>query len=196
MILTIGHSNHPIERFLALLKQHGVETLADVRSVPFSRFNPQFNRKPLEAALAAEGIHYLFLGEELGARSTDPTCYDGDRVNYAKLAATASFRRGIERVSSESQSRRVALMCAEREPLDCHRTILVTRELERAHVPVAHILADGMLEPHERTRERLLELQKLPSDDLFADHESLINAAYDARAAQIAYVRPSGHARR
>src|ERR1700730_12916411 len=104
MIYTIGHSKHPIERFVALLQQHGIDALADVRSTPYSRFNPQFNREKLQASLAAAGIRYVFLGEELGARSKDASCYDEEgRVSYAKLAQTAPFRAGIERLLTGMQ---------------------------------------------------------------------------------------------
>jgi uncharacterized protein (DUF488 family) len=191
MIYTIGHSKHPIERFVALLQQHGVDALADVRSTPYSRFNPQFNRGKLQASLATAGIRYVFLGEELGARSKDASCYDEEgRVSYAKLAQTAPFRAGIERLLTGMQQHRIAIMCAEREPLDCHRTILVSRELERAGVPVTHILQDGSLEPHRQTMTRLASDLKLASTDLFRTPDELIEDAYERQGSRIAYVRP------
>ena len=186
-VFTLGHSNHAIEHFLSLQKMHGVELLVDVRSTPFSRFNPQFNRQRLDASLRAVGMGYLFLGDELGARSPDDACYDeGGRVSYSRLAQTDLFRRGLRRVIEESGSKRVALMCAEREPLECHRTILVTRELEKDQVPVVHIRADGTLEPHRQVMERLVESLGLAGPDLFADP---IEAAYEAQGRKIAYVR-------
>src|ERR1700761_2666928 len=101
MIYTIGHSNHSIEQFVALLKRHEITALADVRSTPYSRFNPQFRRESLQTSLAGVGIQYVFLGEELGARSRDPEVYDLDgRVSYLKLAATALFKKGIERLKN------------------------------------------------------------------------------------------------
>jgi uncharacterized protein (DUF488 family) len=191
MIYTIGHSKHPIERFVALLQQHGVDALADVRSTPYSRFNPQFNREKLQASLAAAGIRYVFLGEELGARSKDTSCYDEEgRVSYARLARTAPFRTGIERLLTGMQQHRIAIMCAEREPLDCHRTILVSRELERAGVPVTHILQDGSLEAHRQTMTRLASDLKLASMDLFRTPDELIEDAYEKQGSRIAYVRP------
>ena len=192
MIYTIGHSKHPTERFVALLQQHGIDALADVRSTPYSRFNPQFNREKLQASLAAAGgIRYVFLGEELGARSKDASCYDEEgRVSYAKLAQTAPFRAGIERLLTGMQQHRIAIMCAEREPLDCHRTILVSRELERAGVPVTHILQDGSLEPHRQTMTRLASDLKLASTDLFRTPDELIEDAYEKQGSRIAYVRP------
>jgi uncharacterized protein (DUF488 family) len=188
-VFTLGHSNHPIEDFLALLRPHQIQVVADVRSTPFSRFNPQYNRQRLEASLRAEGIDYLFLGEELGARSSDPNCYDGDRVSYAKLAATESFKRGLRRVIEESQTRRVALMCAEREPLDCHRTILVSRELSKENVPVMHIRADGTLEDHRHVMQRLVAALDLGGPDLFETADDPFEAAYEAQGRRIAYAR-------
>ena len=195
MIYTVGHSNHPIERFTALLQQHGIGAVADVRSTPYSRFNPQFNREALKAALASVGIQHVFLGEELGARSKDPACYEGDRVSYAKLAASQPFRRGLERLLTGMHEHRIALMCAEREPLECHRTILVARELERAGVPVTHILQDGSLEQHRHAMERLAASLKLTGTDLFRSRDDLVEEAYEAQAARIAYVK-AGSARR
>jgi uncharacterized protein (DUF488 family) len=190
MLYTIGHSNHPIDRFIALLQQHGIDAVADVRSTPYSRFNPQFRKERLQTALTHAGIKYVFLGEELGARSKDPACYDASgRVSYVRLAATDLFRRGIERLLTGMQNHRIALMCAEREPLDCHRTILVARELERAGAPINHILADGSLEPHRHAMERLASNLKLAETDLFRTPDELIEDAYDKQGSQIAYVR-------
>jgi uncharacterized protein (DUF488 family) len=187
MIYTVGHSNHPIERFIALLQPHGISALADVRSTPYSRFNPQFRREKLQAALAAAGIQYVYLGAELGARSEDPGVYDADgRVSYALLAKTDLFRRGISRLKTGMADHRIAIMCAEREPLDCHRTILVSRELVRENVLVTHILADASLEPHERAMERLVASLKLPAADLFGDPAE---RALDLRASQMGYVK-------
>ncbi len=189
-IFTIGHSTHPIEKFVGLLQQHDIQVVADVRSTPFSRFNPQFNRASLAYSLASAGIRYEFLGEELGARSSDPGCYENGRVSYARLAATPLFRRGLEHVRDVARTQRVAMMCAEREPLDCHRTILVTRELERAGTTATHILADGTLEPNRHAMGRLIDRLKLPRDDLFSESTELMDAAYDAQAAKVAYAPP------
>jgi uncharacterized protein (DUF488 family) len=191
MIYTIGHSKHPIERFVALLQQHSIDALADVRSMPYSRFNPQFNKEKLQGSLGTAGIRYVFLGEELGARSKDVSCYDEDgRVSYASLARTALFQSGIERLLTGMQQHRIAIMCAEREPLDCHRTILVSRELEKAGVPVTHILPDGSLEPNRQTMTRLASDLKLASTDLFRTPDQLIEDAYEKQGSRIAYIRP------
>lgn len=171
-ILTIGHSNHPQETFLGLLERHRVTALADVRSTPWSRFNPHFNRKRLAAALAARGIEYLYLGRELGGRPDDPACYEEGRIRYDRIARTERFREGVDRVVRGAAEHRVALMCAEREPLDCHRTLLVGQALHTRGTEVAHIHADGRLEPHSGAMDRLLARTGLdPGDDLFRRHE-------------------------
>lgn len=185
-IFTVGHSNHPMEKFLGLLQQHGIDVLADVRSTPFSRFNPQFNRGKLEESLREVGIRYEFLGEELGARSRDPALQEGGKVSYVKLAASALFQRGLTHVLNEARTQRVAIMCAEREPLDCHRTILVGREAERAGASVTHILAGGSLEENRHALERLAVKLKVPQGDLFQDEEQRLQSAYAKQATRIA----------
>ncbi len=190
MIYTIGHSKHKIERFVALLRQHAIDVVADVRSTPYSRFNPQFNREKLQAALADCGIRYVFLGDELGARTKDTACYDeAGRVSYAKLAATPSFRHGLDRLLAGMREHRIAIMCAEREPLECHRTILVARELEKVGAPITHILQDGSLEPHQEAMKRLATELQLVGTDLFRTPAELIEEAYETQGARIAYVR-------
>lgn len=185
-VFTIGHSTHPIERFIALLKQHSVTAVADVRSSPYSRFNPQFNRETLERTLKESGIAYVFLGRELGARSQDSACYENGKVQYGRLAKTEAFRAGIERVRQGSESHHIALMCAEKEPLDCHRTLLVSRALESTGTPVMHILADGREEPHPDTMKRLIQMLGLLGNDMFP--EELIDEAYLLQERRIAYV--------
>ena len=184
-IFTIGHSNHSLEAFLTLLAQHEVNAVGDVRSAPYSRFCPQFNREVLTATLKAGNIRYSYLGRELGGRSDDPACYAGGRINYDLVARTEVFREGIARVVGGAARYRIALMCAEKEPLDCHRTLLVARELVTRGVDVAHILAGGELEPHERTMDRLLG----PTHDLFQPREESLARAIARQARRIGYVR-------
>ncbi len=201
-VLTIGHSAHPIEAFVELLKRHAVNVLADVRSAPYSRFHPQFNREALATALEGAGIQYVFLGRELGARSDDPACYESGRVQYDRLERTDLFQQGLERVIRGAGRYRVALMCAEKEPLDCHRTLLVARALVRRGVCVQHILPDGRLEEHANTLRRLLEKKgsegqlELPLDTTKPERERLEEAVAE-QAKRIAYVdeRLAGEAR-
>lgn len=187
-VLTVGHSNHSIERFIGLLTLNGVTAVADVRSHPYSRFSPSFNRDPLASALKQQRVAYVFLGRELGARSEDRTCYENGRVQYRRLAATPLFKAGMQRVIDGAQAHRVALLCAEREPLDCHRALLVSRELEGVGVQVAHVHADGSVESHAAAMARLLELLRMPNADLFRSRDELIADAYAAQEQRIAYV--------
>lgn len=189
-VFTIGHSNHPLERFLALLKQHEVTALGDVRSQPYSRFHPQFNRESLNRELQKAGILYVFLGDELGARSKDPGCYEQGRVQYERLAATGLFQRGLDRVREVMRSHRVALMCAEKEPLECHRTILVSRHLAAAGIAVQHILPDGALKSHSEALDRLIGRLGLSPADLFRTREEIVAEAYRIQGERIAFTLP------
>ena len=190
-IFTIGHSTHNAETFAALLQKHQVEALADVRSSPFSRFNPQFNQEALEQLLKANGIRYVFLGKELGARSEDRSCYVRGRVQYSRLAQTALFRGGINRVLQGATKYRVALMCAEKEPLECHRTLLVAKALAAQGQRVLHIHADGHLETHEAAMERLLKMTGVPDEDMFLSKDELLAKALARQEEQVAYVEES-----
>lgn len=187
-VLTIGHSNHSLDAFVSLLQQHSVTAVADVRSAPYSRFTPHFNKEALQRALKEHGIRYVFLGRELGARSEDRSCYENGRVLYARLALTDVFRSGIERVLRGAGEQRIALMCAEKDPLDCHRTLLVARALEEHGVAVEHILPDGGIESHGEAMLRLLDLLGLPRRDLFHSTEDLIKDALVRQEERIAYV--------
>jgi len=191
VLYTIGHSTHAADKVLEFLREHHVTAIADVRSAPYSRMNPQFNRDLFSSRLNEDGIAYVFLGPELGARSQDPSCYVDGRVQYDRLAGTSLFQRGLERVLQGMDSHRVALMCAEKDPLKCHRTILVCRHLVSRGLEVTHILEDGQLESHEDGLSRLLEELGLPERDLFRSRSEIIEEAYTRRGQQIAYVEPS-----
>lgn len=160
-LYTIGHSNHDIDTFITLLKQHGVTALADVRSTPYSRYMPHFCQKPLKAALENAGIRYVFLGRELGARPDDESCYVDGKALYERIAATDAFAKGLDRVVTGSQKFDVALMCAEKDPLTCHRAVLVCQHLKQFSLEINHILSHGNLEPHSHLEERMLKLNGL-----------------------------------
>lgn len=186
-VLTIGHSTHEQGRFIALLKQHRITALCDVRSTPYSRVNPQFNRESLKEALRGSGIAYVFVGDELGARSKDPTCYERGKVQYDRLAQTDLFRRGIERVREGASKYKLVLMCAEREPLECHRTILVARHLSISGLEIQHVHADGRLESHADALSRLARMLNLSEHDMFHSREEVFDDAYRRQEERIAY---------
>ena len=170
-IYTIGHSNHPIERFVELLRGAGIEAVLDVRSVPQSRHFPQFGRKRLEETLASNGIDYVFLGDALGGKPKDPAVRRNGVVDYQLVAATPLFQDGLTRVAQEGAARRVALMCAEKAPMDCHRTVLIARHLAGRGHEVTHVLADGTAKSHAEIEEELLR-RYAPADDLLLAAES------------------------
>jgi uncharacterized protein (DUF488 family) len=150
-LYTVGHSNHSEQKFLDLLHQHGIEVLVDVRSQPFSRYNPQYNDSNLKRAVEAAGIRYLFLGEELGGRPGGEEFLDeAGHALYHRMAESPAFLAGIERLQRGIEEHRVAIMCSEEDPAVCHRHLLVTRVLCDRGVPVLHIRGDGRLETEEQ----------------------------------------------
>jgi len=188
-LYTIGHSNHDIHQFLDLLRTHDITAVADVRSSPYSKFNPQFNRESVQKALKENRIAYVFLGAELGPRSEDPACYVDGKVQYTRLVATEIFRRGIERLQTGMKTHRIALMCAEKDPITCHRMILVCKALRPEPIEIAHILEDGRIETLAESELRLLRELKMPQLRLFEKPEDLILRAYQAQGERIAYIR-------
>ncbi|MEK8089211.1 DUF488 domain-containing protein [Thermithiobacillus plumbiphilus] len=187
VLFTVGHSTHPIEVFVGLLKQHGITALADVRSHPYSRHFPQYSQEALKAALAREQIAYVFLGKELGARSENPACYRQGKVQYELLAKEPQFAVGLERLRAGIERFRITLMCAEKDPLDCHRAVLVARRVFESGTPVEHIHADGHLEKHAEMEARMLDLLKMSDADMFRSREEILVDAYRIRGEQIAY---------
>lgn len=188
-VLTIGHSNHSPAAFRALLQEHGVAAVADVRSAPYSRYAPHFNHDVLKDALERAGIAYLFLGGELGGRPADRSCYDdAGRVCYDRVAAADFFDDGLRRIIRQADDRRLALLCTEKEPLACHRTLLVARALTERGLAVKHIHANGNLESQAAAMDRLLALFHLPPNgDLFRSREEIVADALTRQARRVAY---------
>lgn len=190
VVHTVGHSTHSADALLALLAAHRINAIADVRSAPYSRFQPHYNREPLQGLLRDRGIHYVFLGDALGGRSRSAADYEDGRVVYARLAKSAAFQVGIDRLVTGATHYRIAVLCAEKEPLECHRTLLVARELDRRGCPVAHIHGDGAVESHDQAMSRLMEMHGIAGDSLFDTREQLIQHACDLQEKRIAYVDP------
>ncbi|HLP87424.1 MAG TPA: DUF488 domain-containing protein [Nostocaceae cyanobacterium] len=156
-LFTIGHSNHTIEAFIGLLNKHQITALADVRSHPYSRYLPHFNKSQLQNNLKTANIHYVFLGQELGARPNNPECYIDGKVVYEKIAETESFKIGIQRLLKGVEKYRIALMCAEKDPFVCHRALLICQHLRNIpNLEINHIKSDSSLEAHHTLEERLL----------------------------------------
>lgn len=201
-LFTIGHSNHTIEAFIELLQQHGIAVLADVRSHPYSRHLPHFTASALKAALVEAKIRYVFLGKELGARPNNPNCYVEGKALYEKIAATEEFSGGIQRLMKGIQGYKIALMCAEKDPMTCHRTILICQNLREYDLNINHILSNGKLESQQELELRLLKKYGLDDQQflqpiqlsLFSEVNtasiSIINSSLEDRL-QEAYQRQS-----
>jgi len=146
-VYSIGHSDHEPEVFIALLRRHGVTTVVDVRSQPYSRWVPQANREVLAHALEEAGLTYVFMGETLGGRPSDGSLYDAEgeagSPDYERLAATPAFQAGIERLLELAGDGTVAMMCSEGDDRHCHRSLLITPSLLERGARVIHIRPDG-----------------------------------------------------
>jgi len=190
-IFSIGHSTHTYERFLELVRKVDVTAIADVRTSPFSRHFPHFNRDVLKSDLRADGIVYSFLGKELGGRPTSRQFYCDGVADYERMAQSPDFARGIQRVLEGAQKYRIALMCSEHDPLDCHRCLLVSRALAEQGVGVKHILANGTIVDHRDIEVQLLKSEGRESTDLFLLPGQRLAEAYRKRARKVAYIERS-----
>lgn len=186
-IYTVGHSNHSLENFVALLKLHNVTAIGDVRSQPVSTYTPHFSREPLAAALAQHRIAYVFLGNYLGGRSSNKACYRHGRLQYSLVMQEQSFATGIERLKTGMQQFRIALMCSEKDPLGCHRALLVGRHLFQQGIRLEHISATGETESHAALEMRLLDICKIPEGDMFRDRDACISDAYQVQGDRVAH---------
>ncbi|MSQ09921.1 MAG: DUF488 domain-containing protein [Dehalococcoidia bacterium] len=159
LLYTIGHSAHPAERFLMLLLQHGIKTLVDVRTLPYSHYHPQFRRASLEDLIPAIGIHYVYLGKELGGRPTGAHLMTADgRPDYRRMALLPAFKDALEQVLTLATAAPIPhLMCSEQDPLKCHRCNLIAHEVRDRGVRVLHIRKYGGAE-----EERWDQPQQLP----------------------------------
>ena len=183
-VFTIGHSNHSLERFLELLAGARVEMIADIRSAPVSRHVAHFNKAALSKALHEAGLSYLFLGRELGGRPADPALFSDGVADFERMAEAPAFRGGLKRVETEALWLRLALMCSEKEPLDCHRCLLVGRALANDGVEVRHILADGGI-----VTQKEIEAELTGAQGTLALDNDVLAAAYRERANKVAFRR-------
>lgn len=193
-VLTIGHSTQSLADFLQLLRQAEVTALADIRSQPYSRRVPQFNRETLKESLGDAKIAYVYLGDQLGGRPSTPELYSGGVADYEKMARAQGFTQGLDRVIEGARSHRIALMCAERDPLDCHRCQLVGRALKERGVDVRHIIGPGETIRQQDIEELLLAMADQSHTDLFTPRQDQIANAYRHRARRAAYSEKPTHA--
>ena len=205
-VYTIGHSNHSIDQFIAILLRQGIVAIADVRSTPYSRFVSHFNRESLRAQLSAANIQYAYVGDVLGGRPSEPECYDQHgRVCYQMVANSDSFQNGLDRVLEGASSYRIALMCSEEDPLDCHRALLIAHQLIKRQVCIHHVRIDGstrqsQIEAHSDVMRRLVDKYDLNQGSMISQDglpiqeiqslSDIIESAVEMRGREIAYVDP------
>jgi len=199
IVYTIGHSRHTTDQFLALLHAHGVNSVLDVRSSPYSNRYPQFNRELITLSLREAKLAYTYLGEYFGARQPDGDYYTPDGwLHYRAFAKTHVFREGINRLDEILAAGKVpALMCAEKDPFNCHRAIMIGHALARQGYEVRHILEDGSLQSQSELDTRLLDkyFPKRGEASIFdilegePDPAQMLDEAYDLRNEAIAWHR-------
>jgi uncharacterized protein (DUF488 family) len=198
-IFTIGHSSYTQEQYLKFLIRYEINCIVDVRSMPYSKYVPQFNKEEIKKFLNSNAIYYIFMGKELGARREDKALYTNEGyLDFEKTSKTIPFINGIERVKTGiEKGNKIALMCMEKDPIDCHRNILVARQFFNQGFKVLNILENGLTETQEQLENRLLDLyfperNQLTILDIIdknttVEKESLINQAYSLRNKEIGY---------
>jgi len=191
-LYTIGYATKPMSTFIAQLKQYDISAIADVRSVPYSKVFVEYHQEALKNTLADNGIKYVYLGDELGPRSKNPDHYDSDRqVNFDRLSQSTLFLSGIQRLHVGLKNQWcIALLCAEKDPADCHRSLLIGRALSsEQNIQLHHITHDGQLESQSDLDARLTRLHGT-AEDLFCSGQEKVDLAYQAQNKLKAYRKP------
>lgn len=195
-LLTIGYSTHTCATFLAALRKYKASCVVDVRTAPYSRFKPEFDWRHLHRSLRMHSIESVFLGDHFGARPKDPECYVDGSVSFERLAEHPLFARGVERILDGMTRFRIAMMCAEKDPIQCHRMVLVSRRLcTLSGVSIRHILANGSSETHKESELRMMRMLGLEQQELFGTgrtHQGRLAEAYRRQGKKIAYSLTEG----
>jgi len=187
-IYSIGYATHTIESFINTLKKFNITAIADVRSLPYSKFKPEFNRENLKQALINNGIEYVFLGNNIGARIEAPECYKNKKADYHLISKHPLFQKGVCRILKGMKKYSIAIMCAEKDPINCHRTILICKHLKNDNIKIIHIIDSNTTENHTETELRLMKLYQLDQPDLFINDSERLEEAYNRQWGKIAYV--------
>ncbi len=186
-IYSIGYAAFSIGEFVNALLKHGINAIADVRSQPYSRFKPEFNRDNLRRVLRTHNIGYVFLGDECGARIGSSEYYVNGKVSFDLVKDDKGFQRGLRRLRKGAGKYRLAIMCAEKDPIMCHRTILICRNLRSPDIVIKHIIENGFIEDHSDTEKRLLRIHNLDRSDLYSTYGERLEEAYSRQGEKIAY---------
>lgn len=173
-LYTIGHGNKETGRFLEELRSFGIEYLADIRTKPYSKWNPCYNQETLRATIEAAGIRYVYMGDAIGGLPDDATCYTDGHIDYGKLREKDYFVKGLQRlVNANSKGVRLALMCSESDPSMCHRSKLVGEELMRAGIEISHIVGKGKALSQRQVMATLTE--GYGTKDLFGNERTFMS---------------------
>jgi uncharacterized protein (DUF488 family) len=189
-IYTVGYSAFEMNEFISTLKRYNITAVSDVRSLPYSKFKPDYNREYLSKKLKENDIQYVFLGNNLGARFEDKTVYINGTVNFELVSQLDCFKNGVQRLIEGSKKYTIALLCAEKDPIECHRSILIAKNISSIF-NVFHILADLSIESHKQLEYRLKKRFGLDQAVLFGD---TLKMAYDKQASKIAYAEVNNDA--
>lgn len=189
-LFTIGYSGHDVSSFLKLVITSKIDVVCDVRSTPYSSYKPDFSRAALKSHLNQAGVKYKFLGDQLGARPKDRTCYVDGQAAYGRIMASRFFQEGLDRVRKGAKSLRLSLLCSERDPVECHRAVLVCRNLTDMHDAITHIHTDGRTESQSELDARLVAMFGLTPPPLLeaeGDWQAAVSSAYSKQGDAIAY---------
>jgi uncharacterized protein (DUF488 family) len=189
-LFTIGYSGLEATGFTRLLEANNINVICDVRSTPYSHYKPDFSRGPFRSFLNKSGFKYVFLGEQLGARPKDRSCYVNGQATYDRISKSSFFMDGLIRIRNGVDTLNLALVCSERDPIECHRAVLVCRNLPDLRPVTYHIHTDGTVENQDQFDERLVQLHNAAPPPLLrrpGDWERAVAQAYEKQSAAIAY---------
>lgn len=194
-IFTVGHSQHNIDYFISMLHTYEINYLIDVRSMPFSKYATEYNKEIVKVSLAESNIKYVFMGENFGARPKNKDLYSAKGyLDFSKMKKSNKFLEGIDSlIKGIDQGNRIALMCTEKEPIECHRAILVANAFFEKGIEVEHILADNTVQTHRELNKQLLDIHfpdryqiSLFENENLTEKEFL-NKAYEIQNEKIGY---------
>ena len=188
-LYTIGYSGFSVDEFIMALKQDLIKAVIDIRSAPYSSYYEQYNKDNIKNSLKKHDIHYLFFGDELGAKPKDKKLYSNNVADFAKITNSAAFTNGCKRVMDGLNQFPVCIMCAEKDPINCHRAILITNSFRKIYpeINILHIHSTSNVEQQESLDQRIMAKYNLEHEDLFMNFEERLNAAYLLREKDIAY---------
>lgn len=186
-IYTTGYAGHTIPSLVQLLQAIGITVLADVRSTPFSGRRPEMDKPALMQALRDGGMRYIFMGEQLGGRPRNPKLYRAGKIDPQALLAHEGYKTGVARLIAGAAEHTICLLCAERDPISCHRGLYIAESLQEAGMQVRHLIGGEQPEDHQATRARMAELVNMEHADLFASENARLTMAIEHMREKIAF---------